>query len=47
MEVHSTAPIRQSGNNRRFMPDYTGKDISMEYDDCSRLLYMTTDIQYG
>ncbi len=29
------------------MPDYTGKDISMEYDDCSRLLYMTTDIQYG
>jgi hypothetical protein len=33
--------------NRPFMPEYTGKDISMEYDDCSRLLYMTTDIQYG
>ena len=28
------------------MPDYSGKDISMEYDDCTRLLYMTTDIQY-
>jgi len=28
------------------MPDYSGKDISMEYDDCTRLLYMTTDSQY-